>query len=586
MSGPVELFGVVASGSLVLVAIGISWWAGLRLERDLVTAGLRAAAQLALLGLVLVAILAPGQPLILSWAWVAVMVVFAGWTVQRRVPQVPRIWLLSMGAFTASAVVTLGVLFGAGVFPVDSTTVVPLAGLMIGNSMTATVLVARRITAEFKDKRLEIEARLALGEPSAQAAAPYLREALRTALIPQIETTKAVGIVFLPGMMVGLLLAGVTPLDAVQAQLVIMYLVLGSVAVTTSVIALGMRRILFTPAHQLRPLSGNLIAVRAIVQPRYGPPESVELRDVPEPAPKTGEVSVRVRAASVNAADIEILGGWWMVRMASPLRPASRIVGSDVAGVVERVGPGVTAWQAGDEVMGDLSEHGYSTFAELVTAPALALAPKPSMLTFEEAAAVPAAAWVAIKGIRARPSLGPGSHVLVNGAGGGMGTFALQMAAARGARVTGVDGAAKLELIRSLGADRAIDFRVDDPTRSVERYELVLDVQAHRSVRDWQRVLTPDGTYLMVGGSGRRILQGALLGQLAARSSEQTLGILPGWPHARQDMDEVNELIVSGSVRPVVERTYPLAEAAAALRHVADGRALGKIVIAVAGAGA
>lgn len=252
MSGPVELIGVVASGLLVLVAIGVSWWAGLRLERDLITAALRAAGQLALLGLVLVAILAPGQPLVLSWAWVAVMVVFAGWTVQRRVPDLPRIWLLSVGAFAVSAAVTLGVLFGAGVFPVDSTTVVPLAGLMIGNSMTATVLVARRVTAEFKDKRLEIEARLALGQPSAEAAKPYLREALRTALIPQIETTKAVGIVFLPGMMVGLLLAGVTPLDAVQAQVVIMYLVLGSVAVTTSVIALGLRRLLFTDAHQLK----------------------------------------------------------------------------------------------------------------------------------------------------------------------------------------------------------------------------------------------------------------------------------------------------------------------------------------------
>ena len=255
MSGPVELFGVIASGLLVVVAIGISWWAGLRLERDLITAALRAAAQLALLGLVLVAILTPGQPLLLSWLWVAVMILFAGWTVQRRVPNVPRIWLLSMGAFAASAVVTLGVLFGAGVFPVEANTVVPLAGLMIGNSMTATVLVARRITGEFKDKRLEIEARLALGQASSEAAAPYLREALRTALVPQIETTKAVGIVFLPGMMVGLLLAGVTPLGAVQAQLVIMYLVLGSVAVTVSVVALGMRRILFTPAHQLRPFT-------------------------------------------------------------------------------------------------------------------------------------------------------------------------------------------------------------------------------------------------------------------------------------------------------------------------------------------
>jgi len=252
MSGPVDLLGVAASGLLVLAAVGISAWAGLRLERDLITAALRALVQLLLLGLVLAALMAPGQPLALSWLWVAVMILFAGWTVHRRVPNVRGLWLLSMGAFAASAVVTLGVLFGAGVFPVTTMTVVPLAGLMIGNSMTATILVSRRIMAEFKDKRLEIEARLALGQPSAEAAKPYLREALRTALIPQIETTKAVGIVFLPGMMVGLLLAGVTPLDAVQAQVVIMYLVLGSVAVTTSVIALGMRRILFTPAHQLR----------------------------------------------------------------------------------------------------------------------------------------------------------------------------------------------------------------------------------------------------------------------------------------------------------------------------------------------
>jgi len=252
MNGPVELIGVAASGLLVLVAIGLSAWAELGLERSLLAASLRALLQLALLGLVLAAILAPGQPLVLSWIWVAVMIVFAGWTVHRRVPEVPRLGLLSAAAFTVAAVVTLGILFGAGVFPVNSTTLVPLAGLMIGNSMTATVLVTRRVTAEFRDKHLEIEARLSLGQPSSEAAAPYLREAVRTALVPQIETTKAVGIVFLPGMMVGLLLAGVSPMDAVQAQLVIMYLVLGSVAVTTSIIALGLRRILFTTSHQLR----------------------------------------------------------------------------------------------------------------------------------------------------------------------------------------------------------------------------------------------------------------------------------------------------------------------------------------------
>ena len=321
--------------------------------------------------------------------------------------------------------------------------------------------------------------------------------------------------------------------------------------------------------------------MRAVTQPRYGAPESVVLTDAPEPEPKAGEVHVRVHASSVNAADLEILGGWWLVRMASPLRPANRIVGSDVAGTVERVGPDVSGLQPGDEVMGDLSEHGFGGFAELVVAPVEALAPKPPSLSFIEAAAVPSAAWVAIKGVRAHP-LEAGSRMLINGAGGGMGTFAVQMAVARGARVTGVDRAGKLDLIRSVGAELAIDCEADDPTHSEHRYDLVLDVQAHRSARDWQRLMAPDGTYRVVGGSGWRIIQSVLLGQLASRSSQQSLGILPGWPHTRQDMDEVNELIGSGAVRPVIDQVYPLVEAAAALRHVADGRAMGKVVVAIA----
>jgi putative ABC transport system permease protein len=255
MDGPVQLVGVAASALLVAVAIGLAGWARLGLGRSLLEASARALVQLALLGLVLTAVLAPGRPLALSWLWVLVMIGFAGWTVQRRVPGIPRLGWLAAAAFGCAAAVTLGVLFGAQVFPVDGTTVVPLAGLMIGNSMTATVLLCRRILAEFDDKRLEIEARLALAQPAREAAAPYLREALRTALIPQIETTKAVGVVFLPGAMVGLLLAGVEPVDAVQVQLVVMYLVLGSVAVTTAVVALGMRRRLFTPDHQLRNLA-------------------------------------------------------------------------------------------------------------------------------------------------------------------------------------------------------------------------------------------------------------------------------------------------------------------------------------------
>jgi len=321
--------------------------------------------------------------------------------------------------------------------------------------------------------------------------------------------------------------------------------------------------------------------MKAIIQRRYGAPESVEQAEVPVPVPAEGEVLVRNLASSVNAADLEILGGWVFVRMASPLRPANRIVGSDVAGVVERVGPGVSALAPGDEVMGDLSVHGFGGFAEFVSAPVDALAPKPSNLTFTEAAAVPSAAWVAVKGMHVRP-LEPGSRVLVNGAGGGMGTFAVQMAVARGAHVTGVDRADKLDLVRSIGAEQTVDYEADDPTQTDARYDLVLDVQAHRSARDWQRVLTPDGAYRVVGGSAWRIVQSVLLGQLASRSTRQSLGILPGWPHTRQDMDEVKELLESGAVRPVVEQVYALHDAAAALRHVAGGRAMGKIVVEIA----
>ncbi|MEX1343843.1 MAG: NAD(P)-dependent alcohol dehydrogenase [Candidatus Limnocylindrales bacterium] len=316
--------------------------------------------------------------------------------------------------------------------------------------------------------------------------------------------------------------------------------------------------------------------MRAIIQPRYGGPESIELSDEPRPSPKSGEVLVRVRASSVNAADIEVLDGFAFVRMASPLRPAHRIVGSDIAGVVEEVGADVRDIQTGDSVMGDLSEHGFGAFAEYAVAPAEALCRLPSGLAVADAAAVPSAAWVSIKAAR---DLEPGQRVLVNGGGGAMGSFAIQMARAKGAHVTAVDSAAKLELLRDLGADEVVDYRARDVTASDERYDFVLDVIARRSVRDWQRILNPSGRYRMVGGSAFRILAGYLQGQLIGRSSEQDLGLLMGWPHTRQDMEEVNGLIEAGLVRPAIGHRFPLEEAAAALRTVKDGRSMGKVLI-------
>ena len=226
-----------------------------QLEGALAWAAGRALVQLLLVGAALAAVLDEDTPPALWWLWVALMVGFAAQTVRRRAPEVPDAGRLALSAYAAAAAVTLGVIFGLGVFPLEGRTLIPLAGMMVGNSMNATVLVARRIVEELRDKRAEVEARLALGQPGSEAARPYVRAAVRTALIPQIETTKAVGIVFLPGAMTGLVLAGVDPVDAVLVQVVVMYLVLGATAATTVTIATGLVKRLFTADHRLVPLA-------------------------------------------------------------------------------------------------------------------------------------------------------------------------------------------------------------------------------------------------------------------------------------------------------------------------------------------
>ncbi len=243
--------GLAISGLLVFIAVGLSLWRQLGLEGSIAWAAIRALAQLLAIGVVLDILLQPGVSSAWAWLWVAFMIVIASATVSRRAPSIPGLFPLALAAFATSAVVTLGVLFGFGVFTVNVRTIVPLAGLMIGNSMAATVLVARRLVDELRDKRGEVEARLALGQPAEEASRPYVRSALRTALTPQIETTKVVGLIALPGSMTGLILAGVNPFDAVQVQAAVMYLVLGSVATTTTVVALGVRRRLFTRDHRL-----------------------------------------------------------------------------------------------------------------------------------------------------------------------------------------------------------------------------------------------------------------------------------------------------------------------------------------------
>jgi putative ABC transport system permease protein len=241
--------GLAASVVLVAVTVGLSFLRGLGLERSITWASVRALVQLLLVGAALHFVF--GHTILWSWAWVAGMLLFAADTVRRRAPEVPGVFPLALAAFAAAGLVSLSVLFGLGVFPLEARTLIPLAGMMVGNSMTSTVLVARRVLEELRDKRDEVEARLALGVASADAARPYVRAALRTALIPQIETTKSVGLVFLPGAMTGLILAGTDPVAAVRVQAAVMYLVLGSVATTVVVVGLGVQRRLFSPDHRL-----------------------------------------------------------------------------------------------------------------------------------------------------------------------------------------------------------------------------------------------------------------------------------------------------------------------------------------------
>jgi putative ABC transport system permease protein len=254
MNGDVGYLGVGVSLTLVAVAAALVRWQRLGLERSILSAAGRALVQLLLVGYVLTLILSPGRSIWWSWAWLVLMVVYAADVARRRAPEVPGLMLLALPAFGAAAAVTFSVLFGLGVFPLQPRTLVPVGGLMVGNSMTATVLAARRLVEELRDRRPEVEARLALGQPSQVAARPYLRAALRTALTPQIETTKATGLVFLPGAMTGLILAGVDPAKAVLVQAVVMFLVLAAATTTTTVVTLGLVRRTFTTDHRLTPL--------------------------------------------------------------------------------------------------------------------------------------------------------------------------------------------------------------------------------------------------------------------------------------------------------------------------------------------
>jgi NADPH:quinone reductase-like Zn-dependent oxidoreductase len=319
--------------------------------------------------------------------------------------------------------------------------------------------------------------------------------------------------------------------------------------------------------------------MKAIVYERYGPPEVLRLEEAEKPVPGDEQVLVEVRAASVNSWDWDLLRG-----VPSLLRlgkPQYRTLGADIAGRVEEVGRSVTLFRPGDEVFGDLSGCGWGGFAEYACAAEHALAPKPAGLTFEQAAAVPQAGVLALQGLRDRGRLQSGRKALINGAGGGVGTFAVQLAKSFGAEVTAVDSAGKLDLLRSIGADHVIDYAEEDFTRNGRRYDLILDMVASRSAFDYALALNPGGTCVLVGGPMTRLLLDVLLGPWMSLAAKKKIALLIHKPN-RQDLLFLTELLEAGKIVPVIDKRYPLREVPEALRHLGEGRARGKVVIAVA----
>jgi NADPH:quinone reductase-like Zn-dependent oxidoreductase len=321
--------------------------------------------------------------------------------------------------------------------------------------------------------------------------------------------------------------------------------------------------------------------MKAIVCTKYGSPDVLQLKEVAKPTPKDNEALVKVHAASLNAADFELLRGVFVVRIVAPLKPMYKILGSDIAGRVKAVGRNVKQFQPGDEIWGDLSAHGFGAFAEYVCVPEKALRLKPASMTFEEAAAYPQAAVLALQNLRDKRPIQPGQKVLINGAGGGVGTFAVQIAKYFGAEVTGVDSTMKLDMLRSIGADQVIDYTQEDYTKSGQRYELILDVVAYHSIFEYKRALSPKGIFVYVGGSTAAIFQALFLGPLISRTGSKKMGVVMWKPNKKEDLDFLKEIYEAGKVVPVIDRRYPLSEVPEALRYLEEGHARGKVVITV-----
>src|SRR6266699_1010123 len=331
------------------------------------------------------------------------------------------------------------------------------------------------------------------------------------------------------------------------------------------------------------------ILMKAIVNTHYGSPDVLQLKEVEKPAPSDHEVLVKVLAASAAAGDWHLLRAQpFLMRFTyGLLKPKHQILGAAFAGRVETVGRNVTQFQPGDEVFGDVSACGFGAFAEYVSVPEHAVALKPTRLTFEEAATVPVSAVTALQGLRDQGHIQPGQKVLINGATVGVGTFAVQIAKSFGAEVTGVCSTGKVELVRSIGADHVIDYTEEDFTKGDQRYDLIFDNVNNHSFSDRRRVLTPDGICVLAGIGGAGLhpgvlgrVVGILRADLLSRFVRQKF-VRYATKTDKEDMKLLSDLMQTGKVTPVIDRTYKLSETAEAMRYFEEGHARGKVVITV-----
>lgn len=318
--------------------------------------------------------------------------------------------------------------------------------------------------------------------------------------------------------------------------------------------------------------------MKAVVFTRYGSPDVLRLEEIEKPVPADDEVLINVYAASINDWDWGLLQGVPFVNrmMYGLFKPKKKILGSDVAGRIEAVGKGVQKFKIGDAVFGDLSGQ-WGGFAEYVCAPENMLALKPAGMTFEEAAAIPQAGMLAVQGLMDRGNIQPGQKLLINGAGGGVGTFGVQIARLYGAEVTGVDRTEKMGMLRSMGFDHVIDYTQEDFTKNGKQYDLILDVKTNRSIFKYLRALRSGGSYVTVGGSMGRLFQALVLGPLISLLFRKNVRIVALKPN--KDLAYMNELFESGKMKPVIDGPYKLSEVPQAMRHFGEGRHKGKVVI-------